>query len=55
MLIQLGRLWDELERDGDCRCIILTGAGQRAFTVGPDVSGDLSAGPEVARMVTTPC
>ena len=26
MLIELGRLWDELERDGDCRCIILTGA-----------------------------
>src|SRR5437868_2274517 len=51
MLIELGRLWDELERDGDCRCIILTGAGQRAFTVGADVSGDLSAGPEVAGMV----
>src|SRR5437868_12960698 len=51
MLAELGRLWDELERDGDCRCIILTGAGQRAFTVGADVSGDLSAGPEVARMV----
>src|ERR1700680_1632372 len=51
MMMELGRLWDELERDGDCRCIILTGAGQRAFTVGADVSGDLSAGPEVARMV----
>jgi enoyl-CoA hydratase/carnithine racemase len=51
MLIDLGRLWDKLQRDGDCRCIILTGAGQRAFTVGADVTGDLSAGPEVARMV----
>src|SRR6202048_1405169 len=50
MLSKLGRLWDELERDGDCRCIILTGAGQRAFTVGADVSGDLSAGLEGARM-----
>src|SRR4029077_19755759 len=50
MLSKLGRLWDELERDGDCGCIILTGAGQRAFTVGADVTGDLSAGPEVARM-----
>jgi enoyl-CoA hydratase/carnithine racemase len=50
MLAELGRLWDELERD-DCRCIILTGAGERAFTVGADVSGDLSAGPETARMV----
>src|SRR5215469_296510 len=51
MLTDLGRLWDELERDRDCRCIVLTGAGERAFTVGADVSGDLSAGPEVARMV----
>jgi enoyl-CoA hydratase/carnithine racemase len=50
MLAELGRLWDELERDS-CRCIILTGAGERAFTVGADVSGDLSAGPETARMV----
>jgi enoyl-CoA hydratase/carnithine racemase len=50
MLGELGRLWDELERDA-CRCIVLTGAGERAFTVGADVSGDLSAGPEIARMV----
>jgi len=50
MLGDLGRLWDELERDA-CRCIVLTGAGERAFTVGADVSGDLSAGPETARMV----
>ena len=50
MLGELGRLWDELERD-ECRCIVLTGAGERAFTVGADVSADLSAGPEIARMV----
>jgi len=50
MLDELGRLWDELERD-ECRCIILTGAGERAFTVGADISGDLSAVPEIARMV----
>jgi enoyl-CoA hydratase/carnithine racemase len=50
MLAELGRLWDELERD-PCRCIVLTGAGERAFTVGADVGGDLSAGPETARMV----
>jgi enoyl-CoA hydratase/carnithine racemase len=50
MLAELGRLWDELERD-PCRCIILTGAGERAFTVGADVSGDLSAGPDTVRMV----
>src|SRR5262249_49983165 len=51
MLAELGRLWDELERD-DCRCIVLTGAGERAFTVGADISGDLSAAPEMARMVS---
>jgi enoyl-CoA hydratase/carnithine racemase len=50
MLAELGRLWDELERD-DCRCIILTGAGERAFTVGADISGDLSAGPELSKIV----
>jgi len=50
MLAELGRLWDELERD-PCRCIILTGAGERAFTVGADIGGDLSAGPEIALMV----
>jgi len=50
MMVELGRLWDELERD-ECRCIVLTGAGERAFTVGADVSGDLAAGPEIARMV----
>ena len=51
MLAELGRLWDELERD-DSRCIVLTGAGERAFSVGADISGDLSAGPEMARMVS---
>jgi len=50
MLGELGRLWEELERDA-CRCIVLTGAGERSFTVGADIGGDLSAGPEIARMV----
>jgi enoyl-CoA hydratase/carnithine racemase len=50
MLAELGRLWDELESD-PCRCIILTGAGERAFTVGADISGDLSAGADTAQMV----
>ena len=31
MMIELGRLWGQLERDGDCRCIILTGAGQKSL------------------------
>ena len=51
MLAELGRLWDELER-GPCRCIVLTGAGERAFTAGADMSGDLSASVETARIVS---
>ena len=41
-LADLARLWETLER-GPCRCIVLTGAGERAFSAGADVSGDLSA------------
>ena len=43
MLADLARIWDELERDDACRCIVLTGAGERAFSAGADVSGDMSA------------
>ena len=50
MLADLGGVWDELER-GDCRCIVLTGAGDRAFSAGADLSGDLSAASEMARVV----
>lgn len=50
MMADLVRLWDELER-GPCRCIVLTGAGDRAFSAGADMSGDLSARAEMARMV----
>jgi enoyl-CoA hydratase/carnithine racemase len=50
MMADLGRVWDELER-GACRCVVLTGAGERAFTAGADMSGDLSASAETARVV----
>jgi enoyl-CoA hydratase/carnithine racemase len=50
MMAELARLWDELER-GPCRCIVLTGAGERAFTAGADMSGDLSAAEDTARIV----
>jgi enoyl-CoA hydratase/carnithine racemase len=50
MMAELARLWDELER-GSCRCIVLTGAGDRAFSAGADMSGDLSAPAETARLV----
>jgi enoyl-CoA hydratase/carnithine racemase len=50
MMAELARLWETLQR-GPCRCIVLTGAGDRAFSSGADVSGDLSADPETARIV----
>jgi enoyl-CoA hydratase/carnithine racemase len=51
MLAELARLWDTLERDNLCRCIVLTGAGERAFTVGADITGELSAAPGVVQTV----
>ena len=51
MLADLGVLWDALERDDTCRCIVLTGAGERAFSAGADISGDLSAREEAARRI----
>src|SRR2546422_4478119 len=50
MMEDLGRLWDELER-ASCRCIVLTGAGDCAFSAGADMSGGLSASPDIARIV----
>jgi enoyl-CoA hydratase len=50
MMRELAGLWETLER-GPCRCIVLTGAGERAFSSGADVSGDLAADPETARIV----
>src|SRR5882672_2142993 len=51
MMAELARVWDELER-GACRCIVLTGAGTRAFSAGADISGDLSASTDTAAMVS---
>ena len=51
MLADLGTVWDDLERS-DCRCIVLTGAGDKAFCAGADLGGDLSAPPETARVVS---
>jgi enoyl-CoA hydratase/carnithine racemase len=51
MLAELAGIWEELER-GACRCVVITGAGERAFTAGADISGDLSAPAERARGVS---
>ena len=50
MMAELVACWDELE-SSECRAIVLTGAGHKAFCAGADVSGDLSASEETARMV----
>ena len=50
MLADLAQLWDELEQ-GSHRAIVLTGAGEKAFSAGADVSGDLSASEETAAMI----
>jgi enoyl-CoA hydratase/carnithine racemase len=50
MLADLAQLWDRLDAS-QCRCVILTGAGGKAFTSGADLGGDLSAAPEEARIV----
>ena len=51
MMADLARVWDQLERD-DTRAIVLTGAGGRAFSAGADISGDLSAREETAKMIS---
>jgi 2-oxoglutaroyl-CoA hydrolase len=43
---QLARLFDELGRDADVRVIVLTGAGDQAFTAGGDIPGFLEREPE---------
>jgi 2-oxoglutaroyl-CoA hydrolase len=43
---QLARLFDELGRDDEVRVVILTGAGDQAFTAGGDIPGFLEREPE---------
>ena len=51
MMADLAALWDRLDRDDDCRAVVLTGAGDKAFSSGADLAGDLSASPDAARVV----
>ena len=43
---QLAALFDELGRDDEVRVIVLTGAGDQAFTAGGDIPGFLERSPE---------
>ncbi|MEM7751307.1 MAG: enoyl-CoA hydratase/isomerase family protein, partial [Pseudomonadota bacterium] len=51
MMAELAELWDQLNADAGCRCIILTGAGDKAYCAGADIGGDLSASEETAHLV----
>ena len=51
MLGDLAALWARLDGEEECRVVILTGAGDKAFSSGADLAGDLSAGPETAAMI----
>lgn len=50
MLLELADLWDDLAVSSH-RCVVITGAGVRGFCSGADVSGDLSAAPELAARI----
>ena len=52
MMAELAALWDRLDADCDCRCVVLTGAGDKAFSSGADLGGDLSASPEGAAVIS---
>ena len=51
MMAEMVALWERLEAS-PCRCIVLTGAGDRAFCAGADISGDMSARAETAKVVS---
>ena len=51
MMRDLTALWDRLAGSDDCRAIIVTGAGEKAFCAGADIGGDLSATAETAAQV----
>jgi enoyl-CoA hydratase/carnithine racemase len=48
---ELAALWDRFEASVACRCIVITGAGDKAFCAGADIGGDLTADAETARIV----
>ncbi len=51
MMAELGALWARLDAAPSCRCVVITGAGDKAFTSGADVGGDLSASESIVQTV----
>jgi len=50
MMAELACIWDELMASSH-RVVVLTGAGEKAFTSGADLSGDMTASKDIARIV----
>lgn len=48
---ELGEIWERLGASENCRCIVITGAGDKAFCSGADIGGDLSAPEETGRLI----
>jgi enoyl-CoA hydratase/carnithine racemase len=48
----LAAVWDRLEASAACRCVVITGAGEKAFCAGADIGGDLTASAETALIVS---
>src|SRR6266702_163876 len=47
-------IWEQVKRDGDVWVVIVTGAGERAFTTGMDVkNAAVTGGPAAPRLPTT--
>src|SRR5258708_26466458 len=51
MLADLAALWDRLDQDADCRCVVLTGAGEKAFSAGADIHRALPAHAPTAHVI----
>ena len=51
VMVRLAESWTDVAEDDDVRVAIITGAGDKAFSAGADLSGDLSARQETARVV----
>jgi enoyl-CoA hydratase/carnithine racemase len=51
MMADLAALWDRLDTEAECRCVILTGSGGKAFSAGADISGDMSASEGTAHVI----
>jgi enoyl-CoA hydratase len=53
VLVALKRAADELNNRRETRCLIITGAGEKAFVAGADIASMKGASPEQARVLAT--